>query len=370
MKRQWVPVLSMLALVVLAAPSSGVSVPAATTAAPTQTANNSSLGANISSFMQVSSVEAESEVDRRMFSAALANAPNESVRQRLLERRADRLSERLDAVQRNLRSTDGGEGARRTVERTVADAQVDALERSVADVGELANRTGGPPPGFEQLRENVRGLREPSVPPVLDTEDDADHEPLGNGDPGNPNAGGGNEAPGQSGQAGDDGNSASNPGDGNGGTSVYGDGVDVPNSETRNGASSPGNGQNTGDGQNTGEGQNGGGASGSDDGPTMDASSNVSATPSASKVTSGDENGAGDGGGASSGNGSSDGKAPGAGNEHGPGEASGAGQGQGDGKQSNDGGSRDGESPNGGESASLFPAALSRAPVTVIPAYH
>lgn len=179
MNRQWVSVLSVLALLVLAAPSSGVAPPAS------NASNNSTLGASISSFVQVSSVEAEAEVDREMFSAALANAPNDSARQRLLERRAGELSRRLDSVRRSVETADRGEGSQQAVERSVADARVDALERSVGDVGESANRADVSPSGLDQLREDVRGLREPPAHPPLDAGTEVDLGRPGAGTPGN-----------------------------------------------------------------------------------------------------------------------------------------------------------------------------------------
>lgn len=263
MNRQWVSVLAVLTLVVLAAPSSGGAPPAASVA------NDSSLGTSISSFVQVSTVEAEAEVDREMFSAALADAPNDAVRRRLLERRSEELSRRLDSVRQSL-GTNDSDDRRPSVERSVAAARVDALERSVTDVGELANRAEVAPPGFDRLRENVRGLREPPTPPVVDTGDDLDLGPPsdspGNGE-GKPGAGDGERAngtrntgaggptpPNGAGTPNDGDGALDNPGDGNGTPDQSGGQgrangpthSDVPNQSEQNRARTPVAGQGTG----------------------------------------------------------------------------------------------------------------------------
>ncbi|MFC5972515.1 hypothetical protein ACFPYI_14340 [Halomarina salina] len=286
MNRQWVLVLSVLALVVLAAPTSG-GAPPAVQSPSAQATNETSLGTSVSSFMQVSSVEAAGEVDRQMFSAALANAPNESVRQRLLDRRAEHLAERLDDVEQSVEAADRGEGAQRTVDRSVAAARVDALERSVVDVGEFTNRTGSSPPGFEELRESVRGLAEPTASPVLDGGTDPD--PPGNGEPGTSAAGGNGARPtqGASGQSNGsgDGASGSNPGEG---ASTSRNGSGAPTSGKGTGASNPGDGSGAA-GSNPGDGgasSNGGGASAGQNGggPGNGPSSVGTTTPDAASV--------------------------------------------------------------------------------------
>jgi len=229
MNRQVVSVLSVLALVVLAAPTSGVS------AQSSNSSNDSGLGSNVSSFMQVSTVEAESELDRGMFSAKLANAPNDSARQRLVERRASRLSERLATVRQRVETVERGDGV---VTRSVASARVDALERSVADVDTMAGRVGVTPPGLADLKRNVRGLREPPVPPVIATEEADPGVPgsgEGDGESPRPNDDG-DGAPGNSDDAGaagdpDDAGSADGPED------VGED--DAPGGKGPNGASTP-----------------------------------------------------------------------------------------------------------------------------------
>jgi hypothetical protein len=233
MNRQWVSVVSVLALVVLAAPTSGVVSPTV------EQSNNTSLGTEISSFMQVSSVEAEGDVDRGMFEAELAAAPNESVRQRLLERRAAHLESRLGDVRQSVEAAKSGDGSRRTVAQTVANARVDALERSVVNVETFSQQSGVSPPGLSDLRDNVRGLREPSVPPVIDTGDDielgapsAGEGGDGVSNPGVPNAGGESDQSGES-----DGPAVSNGGDlGNGeGEAGVAGGVDVSNDDAVDG---------------------------------------------------------------------------------------------------------------------------------------
>ncbi|MFD1514769.1 hypothetical protein [Halomarina rubra] len=262
MNRQWVSVVSVLALVVLAAPTSGVVSP------PANDSNNTSLGTDISSFMQVSSVEASGEVDRGMFAAAVANAPNETVRQRLLDQRADRLSKRLAAVRQSVESARDSRGARGTVAQSAANARVDALERGVADVESVADRTGTTPPGLTDLRENVRGLGEPPIPPVLDVGDDVDlgGEAAPGGDPPVPvDPNGGSDAGDAS-----DGNSGG--GDGAPPSGSGGDGVDVGNGDAGGDAN---------DGSSDGPSVEGGvgvDQDGEVDGPTIEVSSNETST--------------------------------------------------------------------------------------------
>lgn len=266
MNRQVVSVLSVLALVVLAAPTSGVSVQSS------NSSNDSSLGSNVSSFMQMSAVEAESELDRGMFSAELANAPNDSARQRLVEHRASRLSERLDTVRQRVETAERDDGV---VARSVASARVDALERSVADVDTMAEQVGVTPPGLADLKRNVRGLREPPVPPVIDTEEAAPGVPgsgQGDGESPRPNDDG---APGNS-----DGEGATgNPDDAtpaNGPDKNPGGGPDENPGEGSNDDSAEAPDENPGEG--SGE-SPGAGPGGDDDAPAGGEGSNGASTP-------------------------------------------------------------------------------------------
>ncbi|MWG35082.1 hypothetical protein [Halomarina oriensis] len=253
MNRQVVSVVAVLALVVLAAPTGGVAPPAA------GPSDDSTLGSEVSSFMQVSAVEAESELDRGMFSAKLANAPNDTVRQRLVERRADRLSKRLDTVERSVEAAENGG----VVDRTVADALVDALERSVADVDALATRIGVSLPGLDGLRETARGLGEPSVPSVLDAGDEVELDPSGDGSESDGEDGGVPADPNENDGGGDDGAAGQDgaDGDGDGGVSV--DGGDTPESGTS--------------GVNAGQ-------DGDSEGPSLQQNSNTTTTDSPESV--------------------------------------------------------------------------------------
>jgi hypothetical protein len=236
--------------------------------------------------MQVSAVEAESEVDRGMFSAELANAPNDTARQRLVERRAARLSERLDTVRQRVETVERGDGV---VTRSVASARVDALERSVADVDTMAERVGVTPPGLDDLKRNVRGLREPPVPPVIDTEEGAPEVPgSGQGDGASPRPNDdGDGAPGNA----DDAGAAGNPSDDDTGENPGDNPGEGPDENPAEGSNeNPGAGPGSeNDAPADGEGSNGastpadpdsGGASveGNGGGPSVQGGSNTTAT--------------------------------------------------------------------------------------------
>ena len=97
MKRIAIAVWLIAGIALLSAAAAG-SVAGAQADAETNASADASFGAEVSSFMQASSAEAEGEVNDRMFVAALERTDDPEQRRALVEEREDELAERRERL--------------------------------------------------------------------------------------------------------------------------------------------------------------------------------------------------------------------------------------------------------------------------------
>ncbi|MFC7153963.1 hypothetical protein ACFQPA_00650 [Halomarina halobia] len=160
--------LGTVLLVTVAAALSGAGATAGSATQPEET--NRSLGTTISSFMQVSAVETQHEVDREMWEAAFENAKSEAERKRLLEQRERALERRIDALNESrseagVRATVGAQ-----IRKAVIEAQIDALRTDIEDAVDASNRTATDAPGLVKLQQRTVTLDRatPDAPAIAD----------------------------------------------------------------------------------------------------------------------------------------------------------------------------------------------------------
>jgi len=152
--------------VVAAAPAVGaVGTTEVTTLPENGTANESSasLGAQISSFMQASSAEANGSVDDGMWVASF-NSTNESDRERVvngrvasIERRLDRLQDRLEALE-NARENGTIPEVAYVAQASRLNEQIDALTDSINETDEAARRVGVNDTRLDRLRTEASNM--------------------------------------------------------------------------------------------------------------------------------------------------------------------------------------------------------------------
>lgn len=152
-------VVALLAVAVLAVGGAGA------TAQTDNASETDPFGAEISSFMQASSAEAEGEVDDGMFGAAMARTDDAEERRALIERRQERLQQRqarLEERRSHITAEDGPDVRDRALAAhvTVGAAQ---LERSVNGTERAAEAAGMNTETLEAIRTNARDLRGPEV---------------------------------------------------------------------------------------------------------------------------------------------------------------------------------------------------------------
>ena len=133
------------------------------TAEATEDTQNASLGADISSFMQASSVETTDDVEDGTFAAALNRTEDPDERRALIEARQQRLQERSE----QLRAQHGGLGNASDIRNRSMATRVSVgavgLERSANRTETVAARNGVDTDQFDQIRSNARSLRGPEV---------------------------------------------------------------------------------------------------------------------------------------------------------------------------------------------------------------
>lgn len=138
----------------------------ATAANDTNTSDGATFGAQVSSFMQTTDADAETEVEDGMFSARFERS-NASERARLVRQRAAEISDRVAELREERASILGGENV--TVRERAEAARLAAQSRNLADsVNQTAdvaieanvelNRTA-----LEELRTEARNLTGPEV---------------------------------------------------------------------------------------------------------------------------------------------------------------------------------------------------------------
>ena len=164
MKRTAVGAGLLVVLVALAALAVGGGTAAAQPDNGTE--EDAPLGAEISSFMQASSAEAEGEVDDGMFLAALGRTDDPDERRELIERRQQRLQERQARLQERRERISPGDGERHPRDYALAthvDVGADRLERSVEGTERAAEQAGVDTEVLNEIRRNASELRGPEV---------------------------------------------------------------------------------------------------------------------------------------------------------------------------------------------------------------
>lgn len=121
---------------------------------------NESFGEEVSSFMQASVADTETEVDEGMFQASMRRAETVEERRQLVEERQERLAERQAVLQerREEISPDEPDAKNRAV-ATRVQVGAEGIERSVETTREHAVRAGVGTDQLEQLRERAGELR-------------------------------------------------------------------------------------------------------------------------------------------------------------------------------------------------------------------
>ena len=127
------------------------------------TGTNASFGAEVSSFMQASEAEAESEVDNEMFETALNRTEDPDERRALIEQREQRLEERHQELRAQRSALDGAPNVRAHAVATRVAVGAGELERSVNETAKMAAKAGVEARGLDALQSNARGLRDSDV---------------------------------------------------------------------------------------------------------------------------------------------------------------------------------------------------------------
>lgn len=145
---------------------------------------NASLGAEISSFMQASSAEAEGEVDDGMFDAALNRTDDPEKRRALVETRQKRLQQRQERLaQRRAEISDGdAPGVKAIALATHVEVGADSLERSANETDAVAREVGVNTTVLDEIRRNASQLRGPEVAALA--RNVAGNPPAGHAQPG------------------------------------------------------------------------------------------------------------------------------------------------------------------------------------------
>jgi hypothetical protein len=119
---------------------------------------NASVGAEVSSFMQASTAEAEGEVDDGMFEASLRRTDDPEERRRIVENRTRRLEDRQQRLEER-RASIGRDGTVRDRALAVGVAVgADRLEESVNETEPVAESVGVDTERLHELRTNARNL--------------------------------------------------------------------------------------------------------------------------------------------------------------------------------------------------------------------
>ncbi|MFB6206878.1 MAG: hypothetical protein ABEJ05_10180 [Haloglomus sp.] len=155
-------VISVVAVVVAAPVVSGLAVTTGHQSTVTQTNETdqsvASLGAQISSFMQASAAEANGSVQSGMWRAEF-NATNETARDRLIERRINRIERQLERLQNRMtaleRAYENGTlpEVAYTAQASHLVARIDSLQDAINDTEAAAMRAGVNTTQLDRLRE-------------------------------------------------------------------------------------------------------------------------------------------------------------------------------------------------------------------------
>jgi hypothetical protein len=121
-------------------------------------AGNASVGAEVSSFMQASTAEAEGEVDDGMFEASLRRADDPEERRRIVENRTQRLEERQQRLEERRASIESDGTVRDRALAVGVTVGANQLEESVNETEPIAERVGVDTERLHELRTNARNL--------------------------------------------------------------------------------------------------------------------------------------------------------------------------------------------------------------------
>lgn len=122
---------------------------------------NGTFGAEVSSFMQASTAEAETEVEEGVFRAGMRRADTPEEQRQLIERRQARLAARQVQLQEQRDElADDQSAAKNRAVATRVKVGAKGLERSVESTQEHAARVGINTDQLNDLREHARSLSE------------------------------------------------------------------------------------------------------------------------------------------------------------------------------------------------------------------
>lgn len=131
------------------------------TSAPAES-GGASLGASISAFIQVTTVDTHTTVENRMWIAAFNSTTGPAARVRMVARRTSTLSRRVDVLemrQKRLRATSSPPTVAERATAAHVHAQLYGVERSISQTLAAARRVGNQPASLVELHSRVRSLR-------------------------------------------------------------------------------------------------------------------------------------------------------------------------------------------------------------------
>ncbi|MFO7925707.1 MAG: hypothetical protein ACQET5_00290 [Halobacteriota archaeon] len=129
----------------------------------TTPADNASLGADISSFMQASDVETADNVEEGRFEVAMNRTEDSDERRALIRARQARLEERSERLRSQRETLGETPDVRNRSVATGISIGAAGLERSVNETERRAQAADVPTERFSELRESARAVRGPDV---------------------------------------------------------------------------------------------------------------------------------------------------------------------------------------------------------------
>ena len=224
--------------------------------------NETSMGAQISSFMGVSTAAANGSVENGMFSASF-NATATDDRPTVIENRTEALERRLDRLRTRkaalVANRENMTRAAYVARMSAVVGQIESLQRAINQTTTFARATGADPSRLAHLKSEARNLTGPEVARL------ARNGTVGVGTPGR---GPPNGTPGE-------GPPNGTPGEGPPNKTEEGPPNGTPGEEPPNGTAGEGNGQENGNGSGQGEGQGNGNEKGNDDQNQIESASRV-----------------------------------------------------------------------------------------------
>ncbi|HKL28768.1 MAG TPA: hypothetical protein VJ898_05805 [Natrialbaceae archaeon] len=236
--------------------------------------NETSMGAQISSFMGVSTAAANGSVENGMFSASF-NATAVDDRPTVVENRTDVLERRLERLQTRkaalIANRENMTRAAYVARMSAVVGQIESLQRAINQTTTFARATGADPSRLAHLKSEARNLTGPEVARL------ARNGTVGVGNPGRgpPNGTPGEGPPNKTVEGPPNGT----PGEGPPNKTGEGPPNGTPGEGTPNGTAGAGNGQGNGNGSGQGEGQDNDNGQGNDDRNQVESASRVRQMP-------------------------------------------------------------------------------------------